>query len=109
MNNVNKDPSPSPNKSDETWAFFFQYLKNAKDKFGWLFSIFSVVFVAGIAVGRFYENLQNKFEISELKTQHKGEIEKIRNEILMTEIKGIKETQNNLMRSSSEKEVTSEK
>lgn len=83
----------APNSKQEVgWTTFIDFFYINKGKLAWVIGILGTVFFAGFKTGVFYQSIINKFELSELKTKHSEEIQKIRNEQLVKDIKRIEET-----------------
>lgn len=83
-----------------SWTEFFDFLKNTKEKVGWMITGIVAIFLAGFAVGKFYEGLMNKFEVLELQRKHSDEIQKINQEHNKEVLADMKEVQNKIEKAS---------
>lgn len=94
MNETHEKPKKKPNSPDEQgWGDFLEILKHQREKVAWIVVVLAAVFLAGFGLGKFYENLMNRFDISELKTNHAKEIQDIKTEFFMKQINDMSESQ----------------
>lgn len=85
--NVNKP------HSNEGWQHFIDYNYKQWKKVATVAGMAFTLLSAGFFVGKFYQSLQNKFDILELKTQHSDEIQKIRHEFTWEKIGDMRRNQ----------------